>query len=201
MEMELKGLIEKIKKDGVLEAEKKSQTIIQEASKKAKDIISSAENQAKTIVQEAEQEALKLKKLSEDSINQSTRDMLLMLKQKIVNVFDTVLKREVSNQMRTTALQEAIVKLVENFKKEGMLEIEILLGEKDKKEVQEILFDALTSEMRKGITIKISPEIEAGFRIGEKDGNYYYDFTDEAVAEALKQYLNPKLIKILDSES
>jgi len=51
----------------------------------------------------------------------------------------------------------------------------------------------------KGVTFKISPSVEKGFRIGEKDKNYYYDFTDDALVEALKTYLNPKLLKILDS--
>lgn len=199
MEVELKGLIEKIKKDGVEEAEKEARDIIGKAEKEAKDIVANAGEKGKGIVKHAEEEADILKKQAGESIRQSVRDSVLMLKQKIVGVFDTVLKREVSQQLEISALGEAIVKLIENFKKGEALDIEILLGEKDKKKVQEVLVNSLTKEMQKGIAIKVSPEIERGFRIGKKGENYYYDFTDDAVAEALRQYLNPKLIKILDA--
>lgn len=199
MEMELKGLIEKIKKDGVQEAEKKAQDIIQQAEQKAKAIVNDAENQSKIIIQKAQQEADKFKKMADESIRQSVRDVLLMLKQKIVGIFDTVLKRGISKEMGISALGECIIKLIEGFRKEEKLDIEVLLNKKDKDNVEKAIIRALTDEMRKGVTVKISPEIESGFRIGRKGENYYYDFTDEAVAEAFRQYLNPKLIKVLDN--
>ncbi|MBW2010622.1 MAG: V-type ATP synthase subunit E, partial [Deltaproteobacteria bacterium] len=48
-------------------------------------------------------------------------------------------------------------------------------------------------ELREGIELKFHPDIEAGFRIGFKEENLYYDFTDKAIADALAEYLSPKI--------
>jgi V/A-type H+-transporting ATPase subunit E len=200
MEMELNTLIEKIKHDGVLEAEKKSHEIMLNAEKKSEEIIHNAEKQRKNILQETENEINKLKKLADESINQSIRDALLLLRQKITGLCDTILKRQITETLSLEFLKEMISKLIENFKKEDMHNIEILVGKKDKDRLEQMLLNSLGAEMKKGITFKISPSIETGFRIGEKDKNYYYDFTDEALTEALRMHINPKIIKILDKE-
>lgn len=199
-EIGLSGLIEKIKKDGIEEAEKKSQAIILQAEKKAHDIIAKAEGDSKSIIEEAGQEADRLKKQAEESVRQSIRDAILMLKQRAVDLFDAVLKRQTAGEISKGVLQEVIVKLIENFKKDGMPDIEVLLSAKEKAELEKAVLNSLTEEMRKGVTFKVSPSVEKGFRIGQKGGDYYYDFTDEAVAEALRTYLNPKLVRILDKK-
>lgn len=199
-EIGLSGLIEKIKKDGIEEAEKKSQAIMLQAEKKAHDITAKAEGEGKVIIEEASQEAERLKKQAEESVRQSIRDATLMLKQKVIDIFDAVLKRQVAEKMQAGVLQEVIVKLIENFKKDGLPNVEVLLSAKEREEIENAVLDSLKKEMRKDVTFKVSPSVEKGFRIGEKDKNYYYDFTDEAVAEALRAYLNPKLVKILDAK-
>lgn len=199
MEMDLNNLIEKIKKDGVGEAQKKSADIINDAQKKAQEIIAHAHTENKNIILEAETESNKLKKLAEASIKQSVRDAALSLKQKIVELCDTITKRQITQQMSPSVLKDIILKLIENFKKEGILNIEILLKKEDKEKLEETVLGSLAAEMKKGITFKISPSISAGLRIGERDKNYYYDFTDEGLMEALRAYLNPKVLKILDT--
>lgn len=199
MEMDLNGLIEKIKKDGVSEAQKKSADIIGEAQKKAQKIIAHANKENKNIVLEAENETNKLKRLAEESIKQSIRDAALALKQKITELCDTILKKQITQQLSPELIKELITKLIENFKKDKSFNIEILLKKDDKEKIEEAVLSTLNVEMKKGVTFKISPSISAGFRIGEKDKNYYYDFTDEALMEALRLYLNPRVTKILDS--
>lgn len=199
-EIGLSGLIEKIKKDGIEEAEKKSQAIILQAEKKAHDIIAKAEGDSKSIIEEAGHEADRLRKQAEESVRQSIRDAILMLKQRAVDLFDAVLKRQAAGEISKDVLKEVIVKLIGNFKKDGMPDIEVLLSAKEKAELEKAVLNSLTEEMRKGVTFKVSPSVEKGFRIGQKGGDYYYDFTDEAVAEALRTYLNPKLVRIFDGK-
>ncbi len=200
MEMELNTLIEKIKKDGVEEAEKKAHEIINSAEKKAQEIVHNAEKQKKNIILEAENESNKLKKLTEESIKQSVRDAILTLRQKIMGLSDTILKRQITETLSPEFLKDIIIKLVENFKKQDDLDIEVLLGKSDKEKTEQAVLNSLSAEMKKGITFKISPTIQSGFRIGEKDKNYFYDFTDEALTDALRMHLNPKIIKILSPE-
>lgn len=199
-EIGLSGLIEKIKKEGIEEAEKKSQAIILQAEKKAHDIIAKAEAGAKRIKEEAQGDADRLKKQAEESVRQSVRDSVLLLKQRVVDLFDSLLKGRAAGEMSKDILKGVIVKLIENFKKDGMSNIEIILNAGEKEALEKDVLGSLTAEMKKGVIFKVSPSVEKGFRIGEKDKNYYYDFTDEAVSEALRAYLNPRLIKILDGQ-
>jgi V/A-type H+-transporting ATPase subunit E len=197
MEMDLKTIIDKIKEEGVGEAEREAADITQQAKKKADDLTKEAERKKEEDIKQAEQEAARFRKNAEEAIRQASRDVLLSLREQIIALFDRVAKREVAAQLSPTALKEMIVALAEKFKKEGQLDVEVLLSEKDKKELEKALFSALKDEMKKGVTLKTSPGVEHGFRIGRKGESSYYDFTDEAIAEAFMTHLNPKIVEIL----
>ena len=59
-------------------------------------------------------------------------------------------------------------------------------------------FRELAKEAKQSVTIKGSKKLKKGFRIGKKGEESYIDFTDEALAEAFRKYLNPKLVEKLD---
>lgn len=198
MEMDLNGIITKIKQEGVDEAQKQAETLIQNAKQKAEDIIKEGTLQKETILKNAETEAEKMKKNAEESIRQASRDVLLGLRQSIISLFDKVMKKEVASSMTTDVLKKMMLKLAENFNKtEEGNQIEVLLSEEEKKELENVLLEALKDEMKKGVTLKAASNIEKGFRIGEKGGTSYYDFTDEAIVEAMKSYLNQKVADLL----
>lgn len=198
MEIELKTIIEKIKQEGVGEAEKQAQAVLDEARAKAKTMLEEAAKKADETRKQAEKAAGQFKANGEEAVRQASRDAILGLRESITLLFDRIIKRNIASQLSPDIIRDMLVKMVDDLKKESSMNIEILLNEKDKKAVEDLLTAALGAEMRKGITLKVSPNIESGFRIGEKGQNAYYDFTDEAIAEAFKAYLNPKLAQILD---
>ena len=51
--------------------------------------------------------------------------------------------------------------------------------------------------MLSGVTLKASDQFDGGFRIAVKDGGVYYDFSSEAVADMLSNYLSPKVTALL----
>jgi vacuolar-type H+-ATPase subunit E/Vma4 len=130
-------------------------------------------------------------------LRQASRDVLLGLRENIVALFDGIIKKEIARQMSPDVLKEVLVKLIESFAKEKQFEVEVLLSEKDKKSMEKTLLSALKEDLKKGVTLKVSPSIEHGFRIGRKGEHSYYDFTDEAIAESFKTYLNPKVTELL----
>lgn len=199
MEVDLKNIIEKIKEEGVGVAEKKAADIKSQAEAKASEIIKAAESQRDEIIKNAKAEAEKLRNNGEESLRQASRDVLLSLRKSIVNLFDSVVKQDIQGQFKPDVLKDIITRVVENAAKEKVFEVEILLNEKDKTNLENVLFDDLKKEFKKGVTLKVSPNVEYGFRIGEKDGSSYYDFTDEAILEAFKAYLNPKMVQILSA--
>lgn len=197
MEMELKGIIEKIKTEGVTEAEKQATQIVTEAEDKAKKTIQDAETQKDAIISGAQDEAKKLKSSSEEAMRQASRNVLLGLRESIIALFDKVIKKEVADNLSAQVMKEMILRLVEKFNESGETDIEVLLSKEEKQQLEGVLLKALKSEVAKGVTLKASSSLEHGFRIGIKDSNAYYDFTDEAIEEAFKIYLNKRLVEIL----
>ncbi len=197
MEVELKSIIEKLKSEGVEEAEKQASGIISRAEEKAEGIINGAEKDKEEILKSAEKKAAMLKKNGEEALKQASRDALLALKQSITTLFDRVFREQVSAEMSPDVLKDMIVRLVENIARDKTFNVEILLSEEDRKNLEKTLFTALGEKLKKAVTLKVSPSVERGFLIGEKDGTSFYDFTDEAVAEAFISYLNPKIAEIL----
>ncbi len=198
MEMELNSLIDKIKKEGVEQAEKDAGNIIKEAQARAREIAEEAEKTKAGIIKEGKSQVEKLKKAAEKSLEQASRDVLLTLRERVIEFFDRILKDKVSEELEDAALKDMIIKAVSNFKKDGVLDIEILLNDKDKAELKKTLFSALSQEAKAHIKLTSGKGIKKGFRIGKKDKDSYLDFTDEAITEAFKQYLNPKLAEMLD---
>ena len=197
MAMDLKNIIERIKEEGVDEAQKKAGGIIDQAESKAQETIAEAEKKKKDIILKARAEAEKLKANSEEAMRQASRDVLLGLRENIVALFDKVIKRDVAEGLSKEVMEKMIIRLVEKFRESGETEVEVLLSDKDKDLLEETLLNDLKKEMKKGVELKASSSMEHGFRIGEKDGNSYYDFTDEAIEEAFKSHLNKKLSEIL----
>ena len=197
MQMELNTIIEKIKKEGIGEAESKAADILKQAQAKADKIIAEAEKKKENIIKNAQTDAANLKKNGEEALNQASRDVILALKESITGVFDALIKKEVAQQLSPEVLKEVIVNLIQKFSEEKEAEIEVLLSDKDKKSMESALLNALKGEVKKGLTIKVSPSIEHGFRIGKKGESSYYDFTDEAITESFKTYLNPKIKELL----
>ena len=196
MEAKLENLIEKIKQDGVEEAERQSKEIIAKAKNEASEIVNSAKNKAKEIAQEAEKEAEKFKQNAESAIQQAARDLVLLLKERIRTLFDSLFKMNVSETFSIDFLKELIVKIVVNWGQDSTLEV--LVSDADKQKLQELVFSSLKKELRNTIILKTDNRIHKGFRIGIKGEEVYYDLTDEGILEFLKQFLSPSLSEILD---
>jgi V/A-type H+-transporting ATPase subunit E len=56
---------------------------------------------------------------------------------------------------------------------------------------------ALKDQIAKGMEIKADASLASGFRIGQKDGSAYYDYSAESVAELFAAYLNPKIAALV----
>ncbi|MFH1395499.1 MAG: hypothetical protein ABIH09_05020 [Candidatus Omnitrophota bacterium] len=197
MDVELKGIIDKIKEEGVDAAGKEAEDIIKTAETRANTLIINAEKERENILNKAKEEAIRVQQTGQDSVRHAARDVLLSLRENIIGLFDKVMKEEISGQFSPELLKDAIGAIVENFCKEKSTELEVVLNEKDKETIQKYFLSKLKNKMAQKVEIKVSPNVKSGFLIGKKGKNSYYDFTDDAVTEAFKNFLNPKLTDIL----
>jgi V/A-type H+-transporting ATPase subunit E len=197
MEIQLKELIEKIKAEGVSEAEEKANHIISEANKQAFEIIEKAKKEAAVLIVKAEADKKQFENSGMEALKQAGRDLILTMRSNLTSIFDSLIKREVSSALSNDVMLELIPLIVREWSVKKIDQIEIFLSKEDKSKLENNLLNKLSSEIRKGIIIKPHPGIKSGFRIAEKNSGSFYDFTDEGIAESLAQYLNPVLAEII----
>ena len=197
MEVQLKELIEKIKSDGIKEAEVKSSGIIKEAEAKAEDIIARAKKEASQITANAKEEAARSEQSGREALKQAGRDLVLNLQSRITDLFDVLLKKEAAAAMDEKVLGDTIVRLITSWKGD-VSDIQVLLSEKDLSNVEKYLLGKLSEQIKKGLEIKASANLDAGFLVSVKDGSAYHYFSAEGISEVLSEYLNPRLSALLN---
>ncbi|MGR3302713.1 MAG: hypothetical protein ACUZ8I_09460 [Candidatus Scalindua sp.] len=197
----LDDLIQKIKSEGIEEAERKSEEIIKAARLTASEIMNKAGLDAEAITGEAEEEIRKKEVISKMALEQAARDIILSIRTSLTELFDSLIKREYKNVLSGKTLETVLIKLIEGWQKDemGELNIELLLSESDRNALLEGFLSRLNKEIKAGIELKVHPNIEGGFRIGMKGSHVYHDFTDEGIADVLAEYLNPRFYDFIDS--
>lgn len=195
MNVKLDSLIEKIKADGVEAAKKQADKIIADTKKEAEEIIKKAKEEAEKYRKKAESDANSYQKNAETAIQQAGRDTMLVLKEKISKMLEQILLSDIDAKLEKDFLKELIVQFAKTWAKDE--DIKILLNEVDADELSAQLKKSLSANIKGDIEIKVDRKIEHGFRIGKKDGNLFYDFTDESILDALRVFLNPKLAELL----
>lgn len=198
MDKKLDNIIEKIKKEGIEDAQKEADKKKQQAHKEADKIVKEAQKKADEIISNAEKEIKKMKASSEVSLKQASRDTILQVKNSIIDLFDAVFKREIGSALAPDFIQKLIVKMVEEGEQSEVEEVK--LSKEDKKRVEELLLSSLKKDIKQGISIQVDKEISHGFRIGLKNEDVYYDFTEDSIVEVFMRYVNPQLREMLEKK-
>ncbi|MBN2120262.1 MAG: hypothetical protein JW734_04325 [Candidatus Omnitrophica bacterium] len=199
MEVKLENLIEKIKQEGVEEAKKISQEIIRKSEEDSRSLIEDAQRQASQIIEEAKLKAEKLKANSHSALQQASRDMILVLNDKIRGLFDQVFKKEIAKTLTPDFLKGLITGIVEDWARGK--KTEFVVSPKDVDNLKELVLSGLREELKNNLVIKTDDRVNKGFRVGLKGDNVYYDFTEEGIKEVLEEFLSPVLVKILKNDN
>jgi V/A-type H+-transporting ATPase subunit E len=186
MAEELQHLIERIRKEGVEKAETESSDIVTAAKAEAEKIVAAAKAEAAQMVAQAEQDADVFTVRSTRALEQAGRDLLLTVGKGVEAIFNALLNDVVVQSLNADVMANLIGKLAE----EGV-------SVKVSEEVLNVLKTQFADKMKSGIDLGADQEILAGFKLVEKEGSAYRDFTDEAIVEALSAYLRPQLAEIL----
>ena len=191
MEVQLQELIEKIKTEGIGNANKERENIVNQAKAEAEDIIKKAKKEAGALVKEAEKEAARLEQSAISAVQQAARDLMIKVRKNVEEIFDSLIQRESKEALTSKAVEKAIVDLVKNWKASDVNELEILIAD-DSRSLEAGLKSALSVELKKGLEVKVSKDLSGGFRISFKDGSAFYDFSDEEIAASIAHFLNPR---------
>ncbi len=201
MEVKLEQLIETIKKDGVLEAQKQSREIIKKAQKEVAQLIKESKEKAEQIISQAKLETDNFRDTAEKSIQLGGRDLILSLKEKIQEIFDALLKEKIKEELTPDYLKELIIKIVTNWEPGKENSWQVLISDEDKEQLKLMLLKSFKEKVQGEIEIKTSRALEKGFRIGFKGEEVYYDFSDESIVEALSVFINPLIAELIKGKN
>jgi len=196
MDVQLKELIEKIKTDGVKTAEDKAAEILRNAEIKSAEIIDNANKEAKRIKEDAKAEAARSEQSGREALKQAGRDLIIDVKGQVGDLFTSLIKAGTAEALSGKALSEGIASVLGNWKGD-VEDLSVLLSEKQLAEIDKELKSKLAKEIKAGLEVKPYKGAAAGFRVSEKDGKAFFDFTDDVLAEYLSRYLNASLAETL----
>jgi len=199
MEIQLQELLDRIQHDGVEAAQAQAERLLAEAEAKKKALIDEAEREARGIVERAKADAARTEEAGKAALAQASRDELLAFRDQLRALLDSIVRTEAASSFGPEVLAEAIPAVMKALAAGGGEDLAVLLPPALLAKIEGKFSARLAAELKKGVELKPSPDLNAGFRITEKNGAAYYDFSAEAVAELLSRHLNARLADILKS--
>ncbi len=180
MELQIQDLVSSIRKEGVEAANAEAESIIAEAKKKAETIVSGAKSEAQQYKDAAEKEINILKESAAVSAEQAKRDAVLAFKKEIQGEFEKLLSADISKELKGDALGKLIRAAIAG---ENVADYAAEVSE-----VSEALKKELAEEIKNGLEIRPTKEVQQGFRLASKDGAGYFDCSDDGIMEMLMPY-------------
>lgn len=197
MAQQIQDLVASIRKDGIEVAQKEAAQIIADAKAQAEDVIREAKKEAASLLEKARREIDTRDQSARSSLQQASRDVQLSLKKAISAQLDRLLVTQVEKAYSSSELVGLIAKVVASL---GDAKDQVVqLSQKDFDALAKNLAGALSSAIKDGLEIKAVSSITSGFRIAEKNGASFYDFSAEETAEMLKPFLSPAIAQIVFS--
>ncbi|HAE22710.1 MAG TPA: V-type ATP synthase subunit E [Spirochaetaceae bacterium] len=197
MDIRVQELLDKIKRDGVEHAEAEAAKIRAGAEEARAAILEAAKKEAKAIVDKAKADAARDEASGRAALKQASRDLVLAFRGEVEKALGAIVRADVEASFNAETLKKALPGILEAWAKDGRDELAVLVPEKDLEGLNAYFKDKLAAQFKKGVELKPLKNSKAGFRISEKDGAAYYDFSAEAVAGMLGAYLNAQLAAIM----
>jgi V/A-type H+-transporting ATPase subunit E len=197
MDIQVQELINKIKKDGIESASEEAARLRHEAETVARQIVEDAKKEAEEIIAKGKQDAKRSEKAGVAALEQASRNLVLAFKGEIQALLDKIVDVELGKSYNDDILKAALPEVLKAWPVKRTDSLAILLPEASLSKLQTFFKGKLSAELKKGVELKSDRNLSGGFRIAQKDGSAYYDFSADSVAELLSTYLNPSLAEIL----
>lgn len=203
MSQQVQELIDKIKSEGIQEAEQKAGDIESVARKKAEEIVEEAQKRAAHLIAEAKAENQKIEEATHQTLSQASRDMLLKLRKEIERILQKIIFSEVNQALTPEHLAEFIKETITIYlgQDADVKDITVTLKERDLKEFKKGFLTKLKDKIKQPITFRSADNISSGFTISFDEGKSSFDFTDASLVGYLSDHVNEEVSKLLKESS
>lgn len=195
MAEELQHLIDRIQREAVDTGEQQAAKIVAQAREKAAAIVKEAEAQAALIVEKANADAQQYTVRGQQALAQSARDLLITVGAGVEKIFARLVSDAVDQAMDTATLQAMLAKIVDHYLAAGghASSVEVLLDKADQAGLASLFKQRFAAELAQGLQVTVDPRTAKGFKIRLRDKHIEHDFSREAIAGAVAQFLRPAL--------
>ena len=199
MDNKLQELTDRLYKEGLSKGKEEGEAILAEASRKAEEIIAAAKKEADAVLRDARKEAEDFRTKVEGDVKMAATQSIQAVRNDIENLMVGKLTDSAVNASLADVefIKEAIKAVAMNFNAQEAVDLEAVLPEALKGELEPFIKGELAGALKGGISASFSKKVSGGFNIGPKDGSYFISFTDETFNELIAEYLRPATKKIL----
>ena len=199
MQDKLQELTDRLYKEGLNKGKEEAEKILADAKAQAQSMIDAAKAEAAKIMKSAEKEAEALKMKVQDDLKMAGVQSLQATRNDIENLIsDKLAGVKVKDAMKDASFVKEILKAVaKNFDSQSTCDLEVILPEALRDQLEGYVEDSLASELNNGIHVEFSKKIAGGFNIGPKDEGFYISMSDEALTELVAGYMRPVSKKLL----
>lgn len=197
MDVQLKDLIEKIKVEGVAQAQADAKILLADAQKKADQLLSDAQAKAEALVTQAQAEAARWEASSRDAVKQASRDLLLALEKKILDLFQAATREGVDAALAPALVEKLALELAKAWVAKGDAGVQVILSGPDAAKLGESLRASLAKILKGGVEIVPSERFSKGIRVAGTGSALTVDLSAAALADLLAESLQPNLAALL----
>ena len=199
MHNKLQELTDKLYNEGLSKGKQEGEEILAKAKIQAEETVAKAKAEADAIVAAARKEAEDLKTKVQGDLKMAAGQSIAATKKDIETLIVTKMTAEETAKALTSAefVKEVILAVAKGFNTEEPVDLEVVLPEKLKAELEPFVAGELAKTLKGGVAASFTKKIAGGFTIGPKDGGYFISFTEETFNALISEYLRPATKKIL----
>ncbi|MBR5837530.1 MAG: hypothetical protein IKZ84_03225, partial [Victivallales bacterium] len=177
--------------------------IIAKAQAEAKGIIKKAQEEADDCRAKAQADSQILVQKGEEALRQAARDMMLSLRQQLQSRVKTAVLQLMDATLDAQQMPGIIAQIVQSYlQKDGNEDNHELLVNKEQLDVLSAAVKAKLADNLKDLCeFSPAPTVTNGFKLAFKDNDVLYDFTDQALADAVASYVGPRIAAALSDKN
>lgn len=197
MAEDLQGLLDRIRDDGLQKARSERETILAQAKAEAEKIVSAAKAEAEELRKKAETDAAESEKRAAVTIRQAARDIGIALKADLLARLRNVTQNAVDGAMTPQLMAQIVTAMAAAYAQNSAAGIEVILAKKDLEALETGLKASLRADLAAKTDICLGGDFSAGLKIGFRGSDVFFDFSDEALADVICEFVGPKLASVL----
>jgi V/A-type H+-transporting ATPase subunit E len=213
----VEALIARLREQGVDQGREEADRLISEAQERRRRIIEEAEAEAQRRRDAAQAEVDRMRETAHEALETAARDAVLSLREQMVERFKDDIRRLVSQELREEDVFRRLILTIGSRTRAAIdetgaedLRIELprqppalddIRRDPDSLGGDELsrLVIAMTGDiLREGITFRVSRDRHDGIRVVAAESGLEFDMTDDAVAELIRQHLQPRFRALLE---